>query len=44
MECGKTEFTVIRRGDNIKDLENLKLLSTGRLLSIRRSIVKEGGD
>jgi NADPH-dependent 2,4-dienoyl-CoA reductase/sulfur reductase-like enzyme len=34
----------IRRGGNIKDLENLKLLSTGRLLSIRRSIVKEGGD
>jgi hypothetical protein len=44
MGCGKTEFTVIRRGGNIKDLENLKLLSTGRLLSIRRSIVKEGGD
>jgi len=34
----------IRRGGNIKDLENLKLLSTGRLLSIPHSIVKEGGD
>jgi len=43
MGCGKTEFTVIRRGGDLKDLENLKLLSTGRLLSIRRSIVNGDG-
>jgi NADPH-dependent 2,4-dienoyl-CoA reductase/sulfur reductase-like enzyme len=34
----------IRRGGDIKDLENLKLLSTGRLPSIRRSIVHGAGD
>jgi NADPH-dependent 2,4-dienoyl-CoA reductase/sulfur reductase-like enzyme len=34
----------IKRGGNIKDLENLKLLSTGRLPSIRRSIVYGAGD
>jgi len=40
----QTSSPVIRRGGNIKDLENLKLLSTGKLPSTRRSAVDGAGD